>query len=108
ARQLRFRMHTTPDPQILKTLAALRTNLLTLVALTDKLTDLIEHQPEAPGPPKRQPDEAGMTLLSIDRAHYAVRWRDQSCILGCSTGFRLLERLAKRPSEYISTDQLLE
>jgi DNA-binding response OmpR family regulator len=101
-------MHTTHNTLTLKTLAALRTNLLTLVAITDTLTDLIENQPEVPVVLQPERDQARPVPLKIDRALYSVHWREKSCVLGCTTGFRLLERLARRPNEYVSTDRLLE
>ena len=54
------------------------------------------------------PTSNGHAGLAIDRDALTVRWNGQSCFLGYTTAFRLIERLAKRPNHYVPHDQLLE
>lgn len=49
----------------------------------------------------------GRNPLEIDRSALTVRWNGQSCFLGYTTAFRLMERLAQRPNHYVSHAQLL-
>ena len=101
-------MTTTQAELILKTAAALRTSLVGMLAHVDKLSDLIAQLSLTQEVPRTVIVEASDSLLRLDRSTYTVRWRDQSCFLGFTMAFRLLERLARRPNEYISTDRLLD
>jgi DNA-binding response OmpR family regulator len=44
----------------------------------------------------------------IDRTLLSVEWRGKTCFLGNTLPFRLLERLARRPNQYFSYEQLLD
>lgn len=50
----------------------------------------------------------GLNGLTIDRQSLTVGWNGSSCFLGYTTAFRILERLAQRPNQYVSHAQLLE
>lgn len=39
---------------------------------------------------------------------FSVHWRDSTCRLGPTTPFRLLKRLARRPNQYVTYDQLID
>ena len=43
-----------------------------------------------------------------DRATFSVHWHDNTCYLGNSLPFRLMERLAYCPNQFIHRDQLLD
>lgn len=45
---------------------------------------------------------------SVDVSTLSVRWAGRTCQLRQKTLFRLAERLARRPNQYITVDQLLE
>jgi len=44
----------------------------------------------------------------IDGATFSVRWANRTCHLGNTVSFRLLERLARRPNQFISYEALLD
>ncbi|OQZ07330.1 MAG: hypothetical protein B6D36_00425 [Planctomycetes bacterium UTPLA1] len=43
----------------------------------------------------------------VDQSTLSLSWAGKSCHLGCGILFRLADRLARRPNQYITTDQLL-
>lgn len=43
----------------------------------------------------------------VDQSTLSLSWAGKSCHLGCGILFRLADRLARRPNQYIATDQLL-
>ncbi|MBS0207966.1 MAG: winged helix-turn-helix domain-containing protein [Planctomycetes bacterium] len=55
-----------------------------------------------------QPDSANPNDgLQIDREHFTISFDGRTCFFGNSLGFRLLERLARRPNVYLSYEELL-
>ena len=44
----------------------------------------------------------------IDVATFSVHWDGKTCVLGNTLPFRLLERLGRRPNQFIHCDQLLD
>jgi DNA-binding response OmpR family regulator len=56
----------------------------------------------------RQAPRYELSGLVIDRLTFTVRWRGRSCYLNNTLPFRLLERLARRPNQYVSCAQLLD
>ena len=44
----------------------------------------------------------------IDPATFSVHWDGKICVLGNTLPFRLLERLGRRPNQFIHCDQLLD
>jgi DNA-binding response OmpR family regulator len=52
--------------------------------------------------------EVAKDELLIDRTTFTVRWNGRTCHLGNSLPFRLLERLSRRPNQYLSSAQLLD
>ena len=55
------------------------------------------------------PSGNGSARLPItDRATYCAHWANQTCYLGNTMSFRLLERLARRPNYLVRCDELLE
>jgi DNA-binding response OmpR family regulator len=101
-------MNTTHADRILKTTNALRTTLSAMLAQVDELSDLAEKVAAGAAPPPPVTVAGRTTTLRLDRSTFTVRWDGRSCALGHSMAFRLLERLARRPNEYISMDRLLE
>jgi DNA-binding response OmpR family regulator len=100
-------MTTTHADRILKASKALRTSLIAVIANVDELSDLIERLPMM-ATPVAAVMVTGSVALRLDRATYSVQWDQKSCFLGYTMAFRVLERLARRPNEYVSTDRLLE
>jgi hypothetical protein len=44
----------------------------------------------------------------VDLATFSVHWDGKTCVLGNTLPFRLLERLGRRPNQFIHCDQLLD
>ncbi len=44
----------------------------------------------------------------VDVATFSVHWDGKTCVLGNTLPFRLLERLGRRPNQFIHCDQLLD
>ena len=44
----------------------------------------------------------------VDLATFSVHWNGKTCVLGNTLPFRLLERLGRRPNQFIHCDQLLD
>lgn len=101
-------MNTHTATQIQKTIQLLRASLLTVINHVDDLVDLVDRLPGsgAPAAPATVADPG--SSLRLDRATYTVRWEDQACFLGYTMAFRVLERLARRPNEFVATDRLLD
>lgn len=100
-------MDDTHTQQVLRTTRSLRASLLAVVSHVDQLCDLME---KTPGAADSHVPVAVQLLdqpLKIDRATYTVFWGERSCYLGHTMAFRLLERLAQRPNQYLRTDRLL-
>lgn len=55
-----------------------------------------------------KPPNDGPHGPTLDRKALTVTWNGTSCFLGYTTAFRLLERLAQRPNQYVSHAQLLD
>ena len=61
--------------------------------------------------PDQQATPSGNGLVRFpitDRATYCAHWANQTCYLGNTMSFRLLERLARRPNYLVLCDVLLE
>ena len=43
----------------------------------------------------------------VDTATFCVRWNGCTCRLGSTVGFKLLERLCRRPNHFVSHDHLI-
>ena len=54
------------------------------------------------------PEPADADRPVADRTLLSVRWRGKTCFLGNTLPFRLLDRLARRPNQYFSYEQLLD
>jgi len=79
-----------------------------MVTQVDDLCHLVEKAvPRAHASPIVAAGSDGQTLR-VERTTYAVLWGERRCVLGNTTGFALLEQLARRPNEYISIDRLLD
>lgn len=99
-------MTNTQADRLLKATNALRANLVTMLARLDELSDIVEEVRSGTICPANVTVRA--STLQLDRTTFSVRWEGRSCSLGHSTAFRLLERLARRPNEYVSVDRLLD
>lgn len=71
----------------------------------EELTILRSEEKPGAGAPKIK---IGSGDLVIDRATFTVRWNGQSCFLNNSLPFRMLERLARRPNQFVSYEQLFD
>lgn len=104
--------HSHAD-QLFRAAKALRSSLLVVLQHVDHLCELIEArgaedcndraQRGRPSPTTR-PDSS----LRVERATLTVSWKDKECYLGYTLPFRLLERLAQRPNQFVRTDRLME
>ena len=56
--------------------------------------------------PTHDPEDAARPIA--DRPILSVRWRGKSCFLGNTLPFWFFERLARRPNQYYSYEQLIE
>jgi len=56
--------------------------------------------------PIREPARTDRPL--IDRTLLSVQWHGKTCFLGNTLPFRFLERLARKPNQYFSYEQLLD
>lgn len=101
----KFGMQAIHAERLLKATKALRTSLLVVISQVDEISDLVE---SLPLDSLRPPVVAIPTApLRLDRSTYSVWWAERSCPLGHTMAFRVIERLARSPNEYISTDRLL-
>ena len=101
-------MNTPQGDRIQKEIRALRASLVTVISHVDELSDLIERMsPIAASPPMVVAGGAA-PLLVLDRSNHTVLWKERACFLRNTMAFRLLERLARRPNEYVSTERLLD
>lgn len=104
-------MDTRHADRLLNSTKALRAALVVLLAQVDAHSDLVEelacgeHFLAAAGPPLAESESAG---LRVDRSRYSVKWHDETCVLGRTMEFRLLERLARSHNHYLSVDRLLD
>lgn len=98
-------MQTRHAQQMLKTARLLRSHLVAIVTSIDDLCHLLEHDSDFPTSGERAECQ---TEVHLDRSTFEVRYRGQRCALGATMGFRVLERLARRPNQYIHADALLE
>ena len=55
-----------------------------------------------------QLDRREIPSTIADRATFSVHWANRTCHLGNTVAFRLLERLARRPNQFIHYDVLLQ
>lgn len=81
-------------------------NLLTIARVLRDLADQIESA-AVDGLVQATAKPNAAHLLEIDPGTLSVRWDGRKCVLGASIGFRLMQRLARRPGRYISHDELL-
>lgn len=101
-------MDNTHADRLLKAARTLRSSLVTMVTQVDDLCDLIEKAvPRAHVSPIVAAGPDGHQLR-VERTTYSVQWHERRCVLGNTTGFALLERLARRPNEYVNIDSLLD
>jgi DNA-binding response OmpR family regulator len=73
-----------------------------------ELDEITVLRPHRSTPAVFAPAETRGSELLVDRTDFTVRWNDRSCYLGNSLPFRLLERLSRRPNQYVSSRQLLD
>lgn len=101
-------MEPTQAPTLDRAAKALRMSLLVLINRVEDICDLIESAPSQQPIPEPPAVLIEGRELSTDRRSYVVRWGDRQCVLGHTLAFEVLERLARRPNEYISTESLLD
>ncbi len=101
-------MDDTHAERTLKAARALRAGLLLVINQVDELCDLLELNPD--GLRERAPVVAELAggALRVERATYSVHLNGKRCMLGPTRAFQFLERLARRPNQYIQTDVLID
>ena len=72
------------------------------------LTVLPSRVPIVSGRPRADAVGISGQFPVADRSTFSVRWRDNTCYLGNSLPFRLMERLAYCPNQLIHHDRLLD
>lgn len=92
---------------IVKAATALRASLLVVITRVDDLCDLIERAPRTE-PEAVEVHAAAGYQLRLDRATYSLHWDARVCVLGHTMAFELMERLCRRPNEYIQMDRLID
>lgn len=85
---------------------ALRTSLLSVLQHVDEISRLAEEI--AGSPVDSPPPEASESPCRLDRRTFTVRRLDRECFLGFTLPFRLMEKLAQRPDQYLSVDRLMQ
>jgi hypothetical protein len=102
--------------RVAKQLAQLVDCLNQAVELTEKIIDTSRNlgltvPPSSvrivPGRPRANAAEISEQSPVADRATFSVHWHDNTCYLGNSLPFRLMERLAYYPNQLIHRDRLL-
>ncbi len=101
-------MNTSQVDRIQNVNKALRASLIAVLSHVDELSDLVEQLFPAGAAPPTLIVGGAAPLLVLDRSNHTVRWKERSCFLRNTMAFRLLERLARRPNEYVSTERLLD
>lgn len=87
--------------------SSLAKDLLSIARSLRDLADKIESA--AIATPNASVDESSLShALIVDPRTLSVRWNGHECVLGASIGFRLIQRLARRPNHYISHADLLD
>ena len=94
--------------RLLMAARSLRASLLVVVTEVDVLCDLIERAPGVERERLVVAVDSNAGMLRVERRTYTVHWKARRCTLGCTMAFRLIERLALRPNQYLATDDLLE
>jgi DNA-binding response OmpR family regulator len=100
-------MENTHAHDIVKAATALRASLLVVITRVDDLCDLIERAPRTE-PEAVAVHAAAGYQLRLDRATYSLHWETRVCVLGHTMAFELMERLCRRPNEYIQVDRLID
>lgn len=94
--------------RVLKAAQALRASLVLVITHVDVLCDLIEGTaPTIDEPPPAVAGPGGRPLR-VERSTYSVTWGPRRCVLGHTMAFDVMERLARRPNEYINMERLLD
>lgn len=78
--------------------------------LTDalqRLDEVDDHIERLAGQDGRAPAPDDQSRLLVLQATFSVQWNGRTCALGNTLGFRFLARLARRPNQYISYNQLI-
>jgi DNA-binding response OmpR family regulator len=101
-------MDTTHAADIVKAAKALRASLLTVLTRVDDLCDLVENSPHTDPRAIVPSINAGTPRLRLERATYTLYWEDRTCVLGHTKAFEVMERLCRRPNEYIQMDRLID
>ncbi len=100
-------MNPPHPPALFINARALRASLLVVLKHVDDLTDIIEGRADSSDDPQRRTPPP-LPELRVDRPMLAVIWRGRTCYLGYTLPFRLIERLARSPRQYVRATQLVE
>jgi len=102
---------TTKLSQLAATLAAASTLVDEIIAdVGDRLMDNPDHDgPLVPTSAVCSRRSASLKCQpTIDWTTFSVHWDGKTCVLGNTLPLRLLERLGRRPNQFIHCDQLLD
>lgn len=101
-------MDKTHAARIVAAAKALRASLLVVITRVDDLCNLVEQGPHAELPSSSLTTGAAPPRLRLERATYTLHWEGRRCVLGPTMAFELMERLCRRPNEYIQMDRLID
>jgi DNA-binding response OmpR family regulator len=87
---------------------ALRASLFSLITCVEEVCDLVEAGSMQSPPPTIVQASPSHPPLRIERSTYTLHWRARECDLGNTIAFQIMERLGRRPNEYISMERLLD
>jgi hypothetical protein len=96
------------NPHAQRMLKAIHGTLAVLMNQIHEFSDLYDSERlRSIAPPRACPEVPGFDLR-LQRGTYTVHYKNKECFVRSSVGFRILERLAQRPNEYIPTDRLID
>lgn len=98
-------MEAPEHAELTKAVRALRAALIQIIEHVDCVT--LEVERLGGSSEERVGGTPGASLLRLDEQAFLVHWCDRTCHLGYTLPFRVLQVLARRPNQYLTTDHLL-
>jgi DNA-binding response OmpR family regulator len=75
--------------------------------LGPRIVAALSQRPVPQNPPAAPAGNGSVRPLIADRETFCAHWANRACHLGNTMAFKLLERLARRPNQYVPCDVLL-